>query len=1685
MALDSSGNLYIADGNNARIQFVAKQNCSSNCPWGLSSTTADYIYTIAGSSSGTSGSSGDGGRASLALLNAPIGIRLDASNNLYIADYNNNRIQFVAAQSCSSNCPWGLSSTTADYIYTIAGSSSGTSGSSGDGGPATSALLHGPRDVGVDSSGNLYVADSGNNEIRLAAAAAAFAHPLTPGDITTFAGNGTSGSAGANGPAYEAEISNPQSIVTDSSGNVYITDAGNDRILEVAASSHSQFGIAMTAGDAYVVAGTTGSSGNSGDGGPATAAKLGTGASGTAIDGSGNLYISDSGNNQIRFVAGANCASNCPWGLSSTTAGYIYTIAGSTSGTAGTSGAGGPATSALLDNPIRIALDSSGDIYIPEWNDDEIQFVAKQNCSSSCPWGLSSTTAGYIYNIAGGAVGTGGDGGPATSADLNAPREVALDSSGNLYIADGNNARIQFVAKQNCSSNCPWGLSSTTADYIYTIAGSSSGTSGSSGDGGRASLALLNAPIGIRLDASNNLYIADYNNNRIQFVAAQSCSSNCPWGLSSTTADYIYTIAGSSSGTSGSSGDGGPATSALLHGPRDVGVDSSGNLYVADSGNVKIRLTATTPGQYVSTPGGYTLVASETAGGTTTSVFSHEVGASDTGVTLNYALGLPKVATLAVYTGGTATPVDATGLGATAWGATLPVPSVQMQDSGDRLVYFAGAGGQSAGVTWTPPSGLTSRTSQSITGASSVLADAPAMGLVAPWSSTTSSAAGELSGVEVAVAGGGGTSTTTYNADDQVVVSTDADGNSTLTCYDPDGSVVETVPAVGIDEENLQASSCADSALYPSGVLSNGTEVMPLPLAPDATTMTFDANSDDVSMRTPAPASASSEKVSNANPHFTYDYELTTSTYDADGRPLSSSAPPASPDSGAPSQVTTESYNADGEMVVETTGNGTTASSTTVYCYDPNGDRTSVVAPDGNVSGDATCSNTFPYDTGSAYETTYSYDSVGDVVSSTAPASSAAPDGATTSDTYDASGNLLTSTDPDGVTATATYTPLDQLATVSYSGSSAHAVSDSYDAAGNLTAMSDASGNSSYVYDPFGELTSTTNGAGKTVSYSFNGLGEETGITYPLGSGATWASTDTVELGYDNAGLLDSMGDFEGNTTSISSTADEVPSSINLGSSGDAISTTYDRTDSPSAIDLEQGSTTLLGFSYANSPSGNVASETDTPSSSLEPASYDYDAQSRLTSDVAGTSASHTYTEDPSGNLTTLPTGGSASYNDASELTSSVLSSATTDYSYDADGQRTGESGASTVTASYNGAEELTSYDDSSANLSSATYDGNGLRTADTVGSTAQNFVWDPTASQPELLMDNTNAYIYGDGTAPLEQVNLSTGAVVYLVADTLGSIRGVVSSTGTLTASTDYDAWGNPETTGGLSAYTPFGFAGGYTDPTGLIYLVNRYYDPATGQFLSVDPLVAETDEPYAYTGDDPVNAVDPSGAYCISLSPGGYGPPLCLQGPPAPGTGEVANAADAFTPATLEGIAQNPWSLEGLNPEQLLQSLGLDPDNLPNGLTIRAGKSESAGLGNGWTLEQSSDGGITIRWSPGTLRAGDGVHPKGPYWKVSGGRFKTVRVPADDWENGPEPYVAQPKGQSEGQSQPDEGCLTAATFGYLTSCGGGEVGFPGDEGSGDEGAGDEGLGFGFELEGYGQENGSPSCSVPRLAAV
>jgi hypothetical protein len=402
---------------------------------------------------GTGGFSGDGGPAIAAALNYPTKIASDSAGNLYIADSRNYRIRMV---------------TVAGNISTVAGSTQ--YGFGGDGGSASNALLYHPQGVAVYAN-NLYIADFDNNRIRKIS---------SDGTISTVAGNGTGGFSGDGGPATAAQLNGPTGVAIDSSGNFYIADSNNCRIRKVT----------KTAGTISTIAGN-GIEGFSGDGGPATAAQIPY-LRGVAVFGN-NVYFADADNNRIRMVSGA---------------GTINTVAGN--GTAGFGGDGGPATAAALLYPMKVAVDSAGNLFVADTYNFRIREV---------------TTSGIINTVAGNGLPNGfsGDGGPATAAQLNYPTDVFVDSVGNLYISDSENYRIRVV---------------TTSGIISTVAGN--GTAGFSGDGGPATAAQINSPMAIAVDFYRNndsytitpaaqfydddgnhlkIYIADSEDNRIRVVS--------------------------------------------------------------------------------------------------------------------------------------------------------------------------------------------------------------------------------------------------------------------------------------------------------------------------------------------------------------------------------------------------------------------------------------------------------------------------------------------------------------------------------------------------------------------------------------------------------------------------------------------------------------------------------------------------------------------------------------------------------------------------------------------------------------------------------------------------------------------------------------------------------------------------------------------------------------------------------------------------------------------------------------------------------------------------------------------------------------------------------------------------------------------------------------------------------------
>jgi trimeric autotransporter adhesin len=558
VARDSEGNLYVSDSGNCRIRKINKKGA---------------IDIFVGTS--ICGYSGDGGPAYRATLANPGGIAFDAHGNLLVADSGNSVVRKVTRNG---------------IITTIAGN--GTGGYSGDGGPASQAALNFPTSVSSDPTGNVYISDNNNTVIRM----------IDPsGNIHTVAGNHVGGFSGDGGPATSAELACPLAVLADGNGNFYIADTNNYRVRKV----DSTGTITTFAGNgSYQV---------SGDGGPATSAGLGPVNSLLLL---GNkLYIAtqsriwavDMATQLINIVAGSSVFGfngdgmpalstliGFPRGMASDPEGDIFvaelinervrkidtsqtvtTVAG------GYIGDGRPGPGAALNNPWHIAFDPAGNLYIAEYGGNRVRKVSTD--------GTISTFAGT------GITGYSGDGGPANLATLAAPEAVAADAAGDVFIADTafSNGHIRKVDPSGTittfSNIAAVALAIDGMGNVYasdfnviwkiTPAGSATIVAGKQfcygygGDGGPAAQACLFLPTGVAVDNSGNLYIADWLNQRVRKVD---------------TSGIISTFAGN--GNSGFAGDGGSAIAAQLFQPQDVAVDGTGNVYISDSINARVRV---------------------------------------------------------------------------------------------------------------------------------------------------------------------------------------------------------------------------------------------------------------------------------------------------------------------------------------------------------------------------------------------------------------------------------------------------------------------------------------------------------------------------------------------------------------------------------------------------------------------------------------------------------------------------------------------------------------------------------------------------------------------------------------------------------------------------------------------------------------------------------------------------------------------------------------------------------------------------------------------------------------------------------------------------------------------------------------------------------------------------------------
>ncbi len=584
IAIDYLGNLYLSDTDRNLIRKIDAKG---------------IIATIAGT--GAAGYAGDGGPATAAQIDLPYGLAADLIGNVYIADLGNNRVRRIAPDGS---------------MTTAAGT--GVKGSLGDGGLAANAQLNTPRNVAVDAAGNLYIAEFEGHRIR----------KVTPdGKIATVAGTGVAGFFGDGGLAVNAQLAYPAGLAVDRAGNLYVADSQNQRIRKIvpggivstvlggstAITLLTPVAVALdAAGDIYVadstdivriytVAGAwnivagTGAAGFAGDGGPASKALL-TNPRDLALDLAGDLFIADG--IRIREV-------NLP-GIVETVAGdgYLHAV-----------GDGGLATLAILNQPLGVALDRFGNLFIADSETQRVRQVASS--------GIISTYAGT------GSLGYSSDGIPAASAELYSPMGVMTDAYGDVYIADTYNHRIREVVGNGIVTTFagtgtggsglenlppaqtqlrgPRGLCSSLTGIIYIVDTSNSrvlrvpvgglveivagnGTAGLAGDGGPGRTAELNQPDACAVDSAGNLFIADTLNHRIAKVS---------------TAGIISTVAGT--GQAGVSADGVAAISGALNTPRGLAVDGNGNIFIADTGNNLIR--------QVMPDGTIYTIAGQTAGG--------------------------------------------------------------------------------------------------------------------------------------------------------------------------------------------------------------------------------------------------------------------------------------------------------------------------------------------------------------------------------------------------------------------------------------------------------------------------------------------------------------------------------------------------------------------------------------------------------------------------------------------------------------------------------------------------------------------------------------------------------------------------------------------------------------------------------------------------------------------------------------------------------------------------------------------------------------------------------------------------------------------------------------------------------------------------------------------------------------
>ena len=1212
--------------------------------------------------------------------------------------------------------------------------------------------------------------------------------------VDTVAGGGDSLDVGI--PATEAHLGYVVGVALDAAGNIYFSDQEQHRVLKVESS-----GIITT------VAGT-GVQGFSGDGGSASQAQLSS-PGGVAVDALGNVYFGDIGNYRVRKVD---------------TNGIISTVAGT--GVKGYSGDSGPATEAQITGTTDLTIDAWGNLYITDFNNYRIRKIG--------PSGIITTVAGN------GIKGYGGDGGPATEAQINSVYGISVDQFGNIFIADTGNCRIRMV---------------DASGIITTVAGSGycNFPCVNTGDAGPATEAILCLPEDVFVDVSENLYIVTYD-ARIRIVD---------------TAGTITIVAGS--GKRGFSGDGGPALEADLS-LNSVAVGPAGDIYIGGGYNNRVRKVSPPSIFKASTVGGDIPFAEENGlGHIMSSAGLHKTTIDlDTGAIMR-KFGYDENNNLISITDkfGNQTIINRDSSGMPTSIISPDGLSTQLTiDADNLLTRITHPGGSFYSFEYTPDGLMTSKIEpeanrfKHVFDSNGKLTNATdEEGGHWQFTRTVSSNGGILT--EMLTGEGNLTSYLDHTDSTGTYISTitDPTGSQTLFSESGDGLTVNKSLPCGMD---LEFKYGVDSE-YKFKYIKEMTEITPSKL-------------ERITLRDKTYQDTNADGIPDL---FTETITINDKSTTLENNVLQSQKTVTSPEGRTitmlydPSTLSTESmsmpglydtvygYNTKGRLTTITTNTRQTG-----FTYTAQGFLESATDPGG-------------------YTTTYTHDPVGRTTGVSRP------DGSSIGFTYDKNGNMTVLTNPstidhgfgfNKVNLNSSYqTPLSGSYTYVYDKDrrlkqtnvpSGNQINNIY-ANGRLEQIQTPEGNIDFTYICGFKVGSITKGS-ESITYGYDGklvtsetlsgtLNQALGYTYNDDfniASLTYAGA-TESYTYDNDGLYTGVGSF----SITRNVQNGLPEAVSGGSLN--LSRTFNGYGEVEAQDYSIGGQNLTSWNLTRNNNGRVTNKTETVNGITSDYVYTYDPMGRLLTVAKDSTLVEEYQYDGNGtriyemNSLRGITGMSFSYDDEDHL----LTAGPVIYSYNLDGFLAAKTDRSDVTTyDYSSRGELLTVTLPDGRNIEYIHDPSGRRISKKIdGIIVEKYLWQGLTRLLAIYDGSDNLLMrfeYADGRMPVAMIK--GGSTYYLTYDQVGSLRVVADTSGNVVKRINYDSFGNILDDTDPTFEVPFGFAGGLHDrDTGLVRFGYRDYDPDTGRWTAKDPIFfagGDTDL-YSYCLSDPINFNDPWG--------------------------------------------------------------------------------------------------------------------------------------------------------------------------------------------------------------------------------